>query len=268
MDIIKIIEESKLIKDDSVQVFKYKEEFIIKKRLYSEELEKSIYVEKEFLEYASSNGISIHQIINIIKEWDFLYIIYNFITPIWELNFEEIWRNFKLLHSLDKTFNFSKGNNDDLDFIWAEVELKEILWESILQKWKQIWKVILKEYELKLQQEDKFCIVHWDFDFWNIIAPYTIIDTEEMRMGVFVYDIVAFFRMWYRYWNMKAMNKLLEWYWYKWTLKDVKEYFWYKDFTVTNWLILNNKWDKNRIQDIKSRIENWGTWDYKWVLYS
>jgi len=67
MNIEKIIEHSVLIKDDSVKVFKYKEEFIIKKKEYTKKIEKATYVEKEFLEYAKKEGVEIHQILNILQ---------------------------------------------------------------------------------------------------------------------------------------------------------------------------------------------------------
>jgi len=52
MDILKIIEESSLIKNDSVKVFKYKKRFIIKRKKYSISAEKYAYIEKEYLEFA------------------------------------------------------------------------------------------------------------------------------------------------------------------------------------------------------------------------
>jgi len=81
-------------------------------------------------------------------------------------------------------------------------------------------------------------------------------------------DVLQFFRMWYRYWDNNAMNKLLKWYNYDKDLDYIKPFLYYKDMLVTNWLIVVNKWDKNRIKDIEKRIENWYTWDYKWILYT
>ena len=268
MEINNIIKNSELIKDDSVQVFKYKDEFIIKKKPYSEEIERASYVERDFLNYAKENWIKIHEIVDIIKEWNYLYVIYNYVKANWELDYYKIWENLKKLHLLKKEFDFSEWNEDDTNFEWAEKELEKILWKEILLKWNKIKEQVLKYYEQGISKNTKKCIIHWDFDLWNIIAPDIIIDTEEMRMWPPEYEIVAFFRMWYRYGNKNAMNKILEWYGYTWTVDDLKAYFWYKDLTVTNWLILNNKWDKNRIEDIKNRIEDWYSWDYKWVLYS
>jgi hypothetical protein len=52
MNINEIIKESILIKNDSVRVFKYKEQFIIKEKKYSISSEKYAYIEKEYLKLA------------------------------------------------------------------------------------------------------------------------------------------------------------------------------------------------------------------------
>jgi len=80
-------------------------------------------------------------------------------------------------------------------------------------------------------------------------------------------DIVSFFRIWYRYGKKEAMNKLLDWYWYKKQLDYILPYLYYKDMLSTNWLIVNNKKEESRINEIKTRLENWYNWDHIWSTY-
>jgi len=95
MKISKIIKESKLIKNDHVKVYNYKNKFIIKKREYSAEIIKQINAEKDFLEYAFKNNVKIHKIKDIIVSNGNIYTVYNFVIWTKKLNFLETLGKYK-----------------------------------------------------------------------------------------------------------------------------------------------------------------------------
>jgi len=261
MEISKIIKESKLIKNDPVKVYNYKNKFIIKKREYSAEIIKQINAEKDFLEYAFKNNVKIHKIKDIIVNNGNIYIVYNFVIWTKELDFLETWRNFRLLHKLKYNYPFSS------DIYRTPLTKLNILWDKEHLIWENIKEKSIKDYNNIFKAKNKNIVIHWDFDLTNVIEPNIIIDTERLRMWIEEDDIVSFFRIWYRYGKKEAMNKLLDWYWYKKQLDYILPYLYYKDMLSTNWLIVNNKKEESRINEIKTRLENWYNWDHIWSTY-
>ena len=271
-----IINASKLIKDDHVKVFKYWERFIIKKIPYFKQTEDYLIIEKNFLLDAKQNGVDVHVIDKITLEDDYIYVFYNYVKSEWVIDFLKVGQNFKKIHNMNNKYNFPSfyGNYEfpqyrdvDKEYDKSRILVQELFWEEILDKWDTIKEDIVTNYSHEVKKLKLNTVVHWDFNVWNIIAPNTIIDTEQMLIWTPEMDISSFYRLWYRFWNKEAMNKLLKWYWYDGDINYIKPFLFYKDLVSTTWTIMNNKWDKGRISEIKNRINNWYDLDNQWILY-